>query len=87
MFKVIDSLLFELRPSFSREASFAWFVIIVVGLIVRFRSLRCHQLYPLAFSRSPVLWPDASLLQDQLLEREGAHGAVDRSGHKPLSRS
>ena len=36
MFKVIDSLLFELRPSFSREASFAWFVIIVVGLIVRF---------------------------------------------------
>jgi len=36
MFKVIDSLLSELRPCFSREASFAWFVIIVVGLIVRF---------------------------------------------------
>ena len=36
MFKTIEPILWEFRSCFSRKAAFSWFLIIIVGLLVRF---------------------------------------------------
>ena len=35
MLKFIDSVLHSFRPCFAREATFQWFVVIIVGLLLR----------------------------------------------------
>ena len=35
MLKFIDSVLHSFRPCFTREATFHWFVVIIVGLLLR----------------------------------------------------
>jgi hypothetical protein len=39
MFPAIESILQDLRPCFSRQAAFEWFVIIMIGLLIH-----CDQL-------------------------------------------
>jgi hypothetical protein len=36
MLKLLDNLLVQFRPAFTYEASFNWFVIVVVGFLIRF---------------------------------------------------
>jgi len=75
MLKTLDKLLIEFRCVFSYEASFNWFVIVVLGFIIRFDHsgvtsfIRWHFLSPIHYSALLLFFRKSSWRLEDLLLR------------------
>ena len=75
MFKILDNILFKFQTVFTYEAAFNWFVIIVIGFIVRFDHMgvssfiRWLYLDPIHYDALLLFFKTSSWTLDNLLVR------------------
>ncbi len=90
MFKILDNILFRFQAVFTYEAAFNWFVIVVIGFIVRFDHMgvssfiRWLYLDPIHYDALPLFFKTSSWTPDNLsplkLMLTFLRQAADRTG-------